>query len=255
MGKSSEEWSRVKTTETALDILEFLQQNDGANLTTLATDLDLAKSTIHRHLGTLQDRGYAVMEDDQYHVSVQFAKLAEHARTRKDEYKLAERKVEELAGETGERVQYMIEEHGYAVYMYIAHGENAVRTDPAPGSRIPIHTAASGKAILASLPAQRIEEILDRHGLPRSTKHTITDEDELRDELETIRESGFAYNNEESLEGLLAIGVPVRGAKERVTGALSISGPSQRIRARTEDELVELLLGAANELELNINYS
>jgi len=255
MGQSSEDWGQVKTTETALDILEFLQQNNGADLTTLATHLDLAKSTIHRHLGTLQDRGYVVMEGNQYYVSVRFAKLGEHARTRKEEYILAEKKVEELAAETGERVQYMVEEHGYAVYMYIGHGEHAVRTDPGPGSRIPIHTAASGKAILASLPEERIDEILDRHGLPKSTEHTITDEDRLRKELEAIRERGFAYNNEESLEGLLAIGVPVRGAKERVTGALSISGPSHRIRGKVEDELAELLLGAANELELNITYS
>lgn len=255
MGQSPEDWAQVKTTETTLDILEFLQQNDGADLTTLASDLDLAKSTVHRHLGTLQDRGYVVTENRRYHVSVRFAKLGEHARTRKEEYILAEKMVEELAEETGERVQYIIEEHGYAVYMYIGHGEHAVRTDPGPGSRIPIHTAASGKAILSSLPDQRIEEIIDHHGLPKSTEQTITDEDRLHEELEAIRERGFAYNNEEAIEGLLAIGVPVRGAKERVTGALSISGPSHRIQAKAENELAELLLGAANELELNITYS
>lgn len=255
MSRTSSEWGRVKTTETTLDIIELLEEVDEANLTTIATELGLAKGTVHRHLGTLQSRGYVVRENGQFHVGLRFSKLGEHARSRKEEYLLASSMVEELAEETGERVQFMIEEHDYAVYACVEHGEHAVKTDPGIGSRIPLHTAASGKAIMAHLPDTRVQRIIEQRGLPKMTEHTITDADEFHEELADIREQGFAYNSQEAIEGLLAIGAPVRKANGHVIGAVSISGPTHRMKGKVESELAELLLGATNELELNINYS
>lgn len=255
MPKSADDWSRVKTAERAFDIVEFLAERNGGDLATIADELDLAKSTVHRHLGTLSERGYIVKEDREFQLSLRFAKLGERALKRKDAYVLAKSKVDELAAETGERVQFVVEEHGYAVYAYVARGDHAVRTDPGAGSRIPIHTAAAGKAILAHLPEEDVERIVDRHGLPAETGNTITSLDELWDELETIRERGFAYNNQEAIEGLLAIGAPVVEPNGDVIGALSISGPTHRMNAKIDDELAELLLGTTNELELNIGYA
>lgn len=255
MAPSDKDWARVKTTETAFDIIESLLENNGADLTTLATELDLAKSTVHRHVGTLQHRGYVVNEGGHYHLGLSFAKLGEHAKLRKEEYQLAGEKVKEMAAETGERVQFMVEEQGSAVYVYIEHGENAVRTDPGPGRRTPIHAAASGKAILAFLPDERVEQILDQQSLPKLTEHTITDKDELRQELKTVRKEGVAYNDEEAIDGLLAIGVPVRGPDGRAIGSLSISGPVPRMKGKDEEVFKELLQGAAHELELNLSYS
>lgn len=248
------DWNRVKTVETSLDIIELLRKHNGGDLTGLAAELELAKSTVYRHLRTLQDRGYVIREDGQFQVGLRSLMLGEYARRRNDSYLLAEKKVKELATETGERAQFMVEEHGYAVYAYIERGEQAVRTDPGPGSRTPIHAAASGKAILAHLPEHRIDEIIDRQGLPAMTEKTITDPDELYEELREIRETGIAYNEQEAIEGLLAIGVPIRSPDGGVIGALSISGPTHRIKGESSDEHVKLLLGASNELELNISY-
>jgi DNA-binding IclR family transcriptional regulator len=255
MPNASDDWNRVKTTEKALNIVELLEESNGADLTTLANELGLAKSTIHRHLDTLQQRGYVVRENGVYHIGLRFLKIGNHARERKTEYAMAKSMVEELAEETGERVQFMVEQHGYAVYAYVEHGEHAVKTDPGPGSRVPIHTAASGKAILAHLPEERIEEVIERQGLPKATEDTITTPDELHRELEKIREQGIAYNNQEAIEGLLAIGAPVLKSDGEVIGSLSISGPTHRMKGKVDGNLKELLLGATNELELNINYA
>jgi DNA-binding IclR family transcriptional regulator len=255
MRASNSDWSRVKTTETAFNIIEFLQENDGADLITLTSELDLVKSTIHRHIGTLQDRGYVIQDDGEYHVGLKFANLGGHARRRKEEYELARDKVQEMADETEERVQFMIEEQGAAAYVHIEHGKNAVKTDPGPGRRTPIHAAASGKAILAYMPDERVEQILARQGLAKLTENTITDRDELDEQLQAIRQRGIAYNDEEAIDGLFAIGVPVNRPNDRPIGALSISGPVPRMKGKAEEELREKLLGTANELELNISYS
>lgn len=255
MTKGEHAWERVKTSETAFDIVERVRELDGARLTTLARELDLAKSTVHRHVGTLERRGYLVCTDGVYDLGMRFLKLGTAVQRRSEGYVLAEEKVEELAGETGERAQFLVEENGYAVYVHVARGEHAVRTDPGPGSRIPIHSAAAGKAILASIPWARVEEIIDQRGLVDQTSATITDPDVLRSELESVRQRGYAFNDEESLDGLLAIGAPVETLDGGALGALSISGPTHRMRGKIDDRLDELLLGMTNELELNIKYA
>jgi len=119
-----------------------------------------------------------------------------------------------------------------------------------------LHSTAAGKAILAEMPEQRVMDIISEHELPAETEHTITDPDSLVEELDEIREHGIAYNDEESVEGLRAVGVPVRGSNGIAIGALSVSGPSNRLRGEVfREEIPNIMLGHANEVELNIRYS
>lgn len=256
METSTKERRTVKTTETVFAILEILKERDGARITEVAEALELAKSTVHRHLTTLVEREYAVKEGDVYHVSLRFIELGEHARDRKKGYQLARTNVEELATETDERVQFIVEEHGWAVYVHRALGSHGVQTDPGIGKRIPLHATSAGKSILAYLPDDRVSWIIDQRGLPAITDHTITDREELFDDLESIREQGYSVNNQENVDGLRAIGVPVLRPDNRVLGALSVSGPTRRMKGDWfAHELPDLLLGTANELELNIAHS
>ncbi|MUV85342.1 helix-turn-helix domain-containing protein [Natronomonas sp. CBA1123] len=245
----------VGSVETLFDILEYVHQKDGVTLSEATSDLDYAKSTIHRHLSTLDQRGYVVNEEG-YHVGLRFLELGEDARNRKQAYQLAKEKVEELAEETDERAQFLVEEHGEAVYLHRAVGDHAVRTDPGIGKRIPLHATASGKSILAAMPPEKVSRIIEQTPFEKITDETITDQDTLYDELEQIRERGYAFNREENLDGLRAIGVPVKGPKGSVIGGLSVSGPSHRFTGeRFKEELPSLLLGTANELELNIAHA
>jgi len=86
--------------------------------------------------------------------------------------------------------------------------------------------------------------------------NTITDPQTLYAELERVRERGYSVNKQENIEGLHAVSAPVMDTNGHVFGALSVSGPTHRMKGEWfEDELPDLLLGAANELELNITYS
>lgn len=246
---------RVKTTDTAFDILETLRRMDGASITELGAELDIANSTVHRHLTTLRDREYVVEEDGTYYVGLKFLGLGDYARRRYEWFDYVQPKVAEIAEETGERAQFLVEEHGHGLYLCIDRGQNAVRTDPGIGRTVPLHVAAAGKAILAHMPERRVEEILDRRGLAQVTANTITDRESLLAKLRTVRERGYAYNDQEYIEGLWALGVPVKDPDGRAIGALSVSGPIHRMKGTWyEDELLDMLLGAANELELNIEY-
>lgn len=245
----------VGSVDTMFDIVEYVGQSGGVTLGEAATDLDYAKSTIHRHLSTLERRGYVVREDG-YYVGLRFLELGELTRNRRPAFQLAKEKVEELADTTDERAQFIVEEQSEAVYLHRALGDHAVHTDPGIGKRIPLHATSAGKAILAALPAQELSRIIEQTSFDEITDETITNTDDLHAELEEIRERGFAFNRQENLRGLHAVGVSVTGQDGFVIGALSVSGPSHRLTGDWfSEDLPSLLLGTANELELNIAHS
>ncbi|MFB6133651.1 MAG: IclR family transcriptional regulator [Halanaeroarchaeum sp.] len=239
-----------------MSILETLRDHDGMRLTDLADELDMAKSTIHRYLQTLLETEYLVQEGGEYHVGLRFLDLGEHARNRVEGYQLAKQKVGDLADETDERAQFIVEEHGKAVYLHRESGTHGVQTDPGIGKRIDLHCTAAGKAILSEWSDDDIRALVDTHGLPRRTENTITDLPTLMDQIESIRERGYAVNTQENIEGLRAIGVAVSSPQTGVIGAFSVSGPLNRMKGDWFDqELPDLLLGIANEIELNLRYS
>lgn len=246
----------VHTTETSLQIVEALRRLDTARIDELAEELDIAPSTVYRHLQTLRKYGYVVKEADFYRLGLQFLTLGGYIRDRKSEYELAKEAVEDLAEQTHERVQFEVEEQGERIFIYTATGEHAVQAKGTVGRRGPLHCSAAGKAILAELPNSRVMEIIEQHGLECVTENTITDSNALLEELEEIREQGIAFNLEESTVGLRAVAATVKTPDDEVLGALSISGPAHRMEGvRLEEEIPNTLRGLAQELELNIKYS
>jgi len=256
MSNDVDSYKRSTTVENAFHLLEYIKENDGATLNGLTAEFGMAKSTIYRYMSTLEHLRYVLREEGVYYPSLRLLDFAEYARTRKPGYALAKEKVEELANQTEERVQFLVEEHGKGVYVYRSTGSKAVKTDPGIGKEVYLHIIAAGKAILAHLSRSRVEGIIETHGLPAITEHTITDKKVLFNQLDKINDRGYSLNRQESVEGLHAVGVPILGADKRVIGALSISGPSHRFKGeRFEEHLPDQLLGVANELELNIAHS
>jgi DNA-binding IclR family transcriptional regulator len=247
--------TRVKSVQTALAVIETLYERDGARVDEVADSVDVSKSTAHRHLTTLEQENYVVREGDEYLLSLQFLELGDYVMGRKELFRLAEPKVREIADETGERAQFVVEEHGYVRYVHRATGDRAVKTISGVGKRVRMHAVAAGKAILAELPEERVHTIIVERGLPAFTEHTITDEARLFEELADIRERGVAFADEELVEGLRAVGVIISGSDDRVLGALTVAGPTHRLKGDVwREDIPDLLLGTANELELKIEY-
>lgn len=248
-------WRTLKTLETSFRIIDALQETGGATISELAERLELATSTIHAHVKTLEKHQYVTLEDGVYHVGLRFLSKGGFAANQRTGMEFAEQKVVQLANETGERAQFITEEHGRGIYLATATGDRAVQVDARIGKRIYLHASAAGKAILSQLPRPQVDEIVDRWGLHPLTENTITDRERLADQLRRIEQSGYATNEEESIAGLNAVGVPVCGPDGDVLGALSVSGPSNRMKdERLAHELPELVLGVVNEMELNIAF-
>jgi len=102
---------------------------------------------------------------------------------------------------------------------------------------------------------KEIQRLVETTTFEAVTDNTITDADELLEELEAVRQQGYAVNDEENLEGLRAIGASVTGT-QGVIGAISVSGPKPRMTGEWfREELPNILLGATNEIELNLSQA
>ncbi|XVH33412.1 IclR family transcriptional regulator (plasmid) [Haloferacaceae archaeon DSL9] len=246
----------VRTTEKTLQILQTLKDLDGGGVTEIANELGFGKSTIHNHLSTLEEHEFVVKEDDAYQLSLRFMELGGYTRNRMDFYKTAKDEVRRLAEETGELANMATDEHGRCIYLYCTRGSNAVDLDTYAGFPVSMHNTALGKSILAHLPESEVRAILDTRGMAPTTKNTITDRDVLFDELEEIRERGYAFDREERLDGLRCVAAPVKREDGYVWGAISVASPTRRMQTeRFEEEIPELVLGAANVIQINMTYS
>ncbi len=244
----------VDATETSFEIIEALADLEGAGVSELAATLGVPKSTTHNHLQTLVEKEYVVREGDTYDVGLRFLHLGEYSRTRNRLFAIARPEIESLATDTGEFVNLNVEEYGRGVFLYRAKGADAVHMDTHAGKRVYLHTTAFGKSILAHLSPERVDEIIDRHGLPVVTDRTITNPDELRAELNTISERGFALEREERLEGLCCVAAPII-VGESVVGAVSVSGPESRMQGTWfTEELPKLIQQTTNVIEVNLRY-
>jgi DNA-binding IclR family transcriptional regulator len=131
--------------------------------------------------------------------------------------------------------------------------EREVRSIGQVGRRTPLHCTAAGKVLAAYLPDKELDRLLAQ-GLARYTPQTITDPDELRMELERVRENGYALALEELEAGLNVVSAPVSDAAGRVVAAVSISGPASRLLPENLRSLIVEVTGVAQELSKELRH-
>jgi len=246
----------ISATRTSLSIVELLHERGSAGVSELAEALDRPKSTVHDHLASLHELEYVVKIDGEYRISTKFLELGEYERQRMSIYRIAKPEIDRLADRTGDHANLMIEEHGKGVYIYKSKGDDAARLDTYPGFRIPLHTTALGKAILSEMSDERINHIIDEVGVPAITPQTITDRTKLLDQMERIRDRGFAIDRQERAEGIQCVGAPVNAGSSGRLAAVSVSGLASKMRGgRLTEEIAELVVHTANKIEVAIKYS
>lgn len=255
MGPQNSPKTNVKAVEKAFAIIELVDSEERVGVSKVAEELSIAKSTAHKHLQTLRANEYLVQNGQKYSVSLKPLKYGQHGLNRTTIAEESQAVINHLAEETGEAVWVAIEEHGRAVYVNKALGERAAPSRGEVGGRILLHTASIGKAMLSQFSEDRVDEIIDRHGLPGLTEKSITDREALLANLEEIRERDVAFNDGESLRGLRAVASPVVH-EAKVMGAIAIVGAANRMEGEYfREELPNLVKGATNEVKLKLAYS
>ncbi|MFD1572363.1 IclR family transcriptional regulator [Halorubrum laminariae] len=243
----------------SIEIIDTLARRGSLGVTELAETLDLSKSTVHAYLKTLKQSGYVVRDGEKYALAYKLSLRGESVRNQSQLFQIARDEIDDLAAETGLYAHLTVMENGRGINLYQAKGDSVGRYDYQT-EKIqqpePLHVTATGKAILAALSRESVESILDRHDLVQRTPHTITDRDALFAELSTIDERGYAFNDEEEIEGFRAVGASIRGRNDEVLGALSVSGPTSILHGdHFREESPEAVTRTANLIEVTINMS
>lgn len=238
----------------AFEIVDALEQNEGMTMSELATEFELPRSTAHIYLKTLVKTGYVVKHGEEYHLGFRFLKHGGYVRHRLNIYQAAKAEVDALARRTGEVTDFGIEEQGERVLIYKSEGPDGVTQKPVTGDYAHMHMTALGKAMLSTHDTERVDEIIDQHGLPKATQYTIDDREALHEDLDRIRDRGYSLENQERREGIRAVGVPI-DFEEAVPSAISISGPMSKLTDERIEELQEEIRDSVNVIEIKMrNY-
>ncbi len=164
--------------------------------------------------------------------------------------------LQELRDRTGETVHLAVLEGGQVVYVEKVESPGPIRMASMVGRIFPAHSTALGKAMLAYLPRERVEGIIQRHGLPARTPNTITSPERLFEELAAIRARGFSIDNVENEEGIRCVGAPVFDHTGAVAGAVSVSGSVATISLeRARRELGPLVREAAERISRALGWT
>ncbi|TFH62133.1 MAG: IclR family transcriptional regulator, partial [Gemmatimonadales bacterium] len=141
------------------------------------------------------------------------------------------------------------------VYVDVVEATRPVRVISRVGVGLPVYCSGVGKAQIAFESEDEVDRVLAETPLKQYTEHTIKTRDQLMEELATIREQGYALDDEEFDEGIRCVGVPVRDYTRRVIAGISLSGPAYRFTdLRLKEELIPLAMEAGRRLSSRLGF-
>jgi IclR family KDG regulon transcriptional repressor len=238
----------VRAVERAMRILSsFNGQHAELGVSEIAQATGLHKATAHRLLMTLCSSGFLerTADGERFRLGLRLVELGMSALRGLDFRRAAFPYMQELVERFQEICTLSMFDRGRVLYVEVVHSERSLTIAARVGRHLPAHCTASGKVLLAFLPPEVVEPILNGP-LAVYTEKTITSADRLREELKVIRQRGYAISNEEFEVGIWAISAPIRDIGGNVIAALSIPCPTNRLREERIPEMAEALLEAAN---------
>ncbi|RWH78042.1 IclR family transcriptional regulator [Mesorhizobium sp.] len=248
--------ANVSPIERALDIIELLADHpEGLAVSDLARRLKLPKSIAHRLLAILADRDFAIQDGvtQHYRLSIRTAALGLRFFGNIGLNEVCQPILSRLAQRTGEFVRVCAEENGELVWVAMAQANSeGLRYDPPMDAGPALHATANGRAWLSTLKeADALAQVRSKGFiLPRNhASSSVTNEQQLLEELKQIRERGYAISADESVVGITAFAAPIPDREEGpARGCVSVAGPSVRMSPSRGREIMPDLLAAAKEL-------
>lgn len=247
----------VQSVERALSILEVLSDYiEGLGVTELSEKVGLHKSTVYRLLSTLIHAGYVVqdMETNKYKITVKLFELGSKKIEGMDLLTASKPYTKRLMEKLNEVVHLVIMDETDIIYIDKVEADNPIRMASTIGKRSPLYCTATGRAMLAYLPEEEVIEIWEKSEIEKKTENTITDFNLFLNHLDQIRKQGYAVDNEEHELGVRCVGAPVFNRFGKVEGAISISGPSNRVTQDMVEDIAKEVIKCAELISKEIGF-
>lgn len=247
----------VTSLDKALALLDILGGAGRAGVKALALAAGLPPPTAHRLLAVLCRAGYARQDPrtKEYMLSLKLLELGAKVAGGLDLPAVARPVMKELAEISGETVNLVVFDNREAVYVAQESATRSLlRMFTRVGARVPLYCTGVGKAYLASLDPVQARLILNGSKLTPLTGKTFSTVDALEEELERVRQRGFAVDDEEVETGVRCVAALIPGPDGQAAGGMSISGPSARITPERIPGMGEALKRAALDVSMRLGH-
>lgn len=242
----------VRSVQRALQLLEIVasEPQSGLSLTEIAKTLGVSKSTTLATARTLTAHGIlrSIEPGPRYKLGTALIRYGELASKGNALGELCLPVLRAVSSATGMTARLAVNQDGYPVGVERVDGPGNVRFHAPLGQPEPPHATAAGKSILAMLSRERVAEVCRETGLTRFTEHTITEQETLFAELDTVRRRGYSVDDEEEVMGVFCVGAPVFDHQGACIGAISVTGIKHDLPSWRIAEIGQVVRAHADEM-------
>lgn len=218
--------TRSPAVERAIDVIELMARDKEVRFSEILQRLSIPRQSLVRILNTLCGRGIIEKTSRRgcYRLGIRLLYLGNSIQTKINLRTIAHPYMEELAQQTGKNVELATLDQDQLVLLEQVEGTEEVRLYARVGSAYPyLHAVAAGKIYLAHMDEKKMREVLQKIGLPRVTKNTITSFKNLERDLKGIRSKGYAFEDQELRKGIRRVAAPIYNYRNELAGCLGIA--------------------------------
>ncbi|MEF2966145.1 IclR family transcriptional regulator [Paenibacillus sp. M1] len=240
----------VRAVERALDILMCFTKGSDLGLTEIAGEIGLHKSTVHRLMTTLEEKGFVIRNPatEKYRLGLKIWELSAYLSQDDDPAVLLLPQMERLRDRLGETVSLYLRDGTDRLRIQAVQSNQAIRRVAPVGARLPLYVGASSKVLVAYADETVVRAVLDVADWPPTV-----DREAYLAQLQEIRRQGYATSYEEREPGAAAVSAPIFDRTGKIVMALSVSGPVSRLSPQTLTEFAPVLIEAAREMGMMIH--
>ncbi len=240
----------IKSAIKMFDVLELIIERTKLTVTEASKLTGYTPSTIQRILNTLRYLDY--IEQDQntleYYPTFKIYNLGNQIHITDTISSTAKPHMRKMSEELNETINLGILDNHRIIYLDKVLSTSPLRVDISPNTFIPLYSSALGKAIAAFSP----HEYSFGNNYEKFTENTLQSDEELKEDLKDIKNQGYSLDNEEFVEGLICIGVPILNKENEAIASLSVSVPTIRFKRDSMNDYVKLLKKYTEKIESDL---
>lgn len=242
--------------ERALILLRYIVDNPGGlSIREASRNLGYSPATVQKLIQALESQDYVVQDRDteRYHLGTGAVQLGLAALSRLNLRQIAHPHLERLSEQSQETALLAIARGNHAIYVDKVLSPQPIRMDAPLGVQRPYNCSAVGKILLSDQSDQKIEQLAIKGVFEQRTDRSITDVASLRNEIEKVRQQGYALDNGEYTTGLHCVAAPVYNHEDNLVAAITISGPAERLN-NDLDGMIRMTKDCAQAISEEMGY-
>ncbi len=241
----------------AFKIIEALDEAGDLSIAELSATLSMDKGTVHRLVNTIKEAGYIIQDKNnkRYENSVKIFAIGQRVIAKTNLREISRPYLEQLAKDSGETINLSVFSGTEITYIDKIESLSPLKIAISVGTRLPVHCTGMGKAILAFLESDELEEILNSVEYVKLTPNTAGSKEELMERLAQVKAKGYSMDNEEFLTGLISFAAPIFDFHDQPIAALSLSSPKMRFDPLTQGDLYrDMVVNTAAEISKKMGH-